>query len=49
MREANKLNARFVLFFGGDEFLSGFFSLKNMKTSEQKQIPVNGLENITLD
>jgi histidyl-tRNA synthetase len=49
MREANKLNARFVLFFGGDEFLSGFFSLKNMKTSEQKQIPINGLENITLD
>src|SRR3990170_1701144 len=37
MREANKLNARFVIFFGGDEYSSGFLSLKNMKTGEQKK------------
>jgi histidyl-tRNA synthetase len=41
MREANKLNARFVLFVGGDEFQSGKLNLKNMATGEQKLI---GLE-----
>lgn len=49
MREANKLNAHFVIFFGGDEYSSGFLSLKNMQTSEQKQIPIKSLENITID
>jgi len=49
MREANKLNALFVIFFGGDEYSSGFLSLKNMQTSEQKQIPIKSLENITID
>jgi len=49
MREANKLNARFVIFFGGDEYSSGFLSLKNMKTGEQKQIPMDSLENVALD
>ncbi len=49
MREANKLNSRFVIFFGGDEYSSGYFSLKNMQTGEQKQIPVKDLETIILD
>lgn len=49
MREANKLNARFVIFFGGDEYSSGFFSLKNMQTGEQKQFLISDLENITID
>ncbi len=49
MREANKLSARFVLFFGGDEYSSGYFSLKNMQTGEQKQIPISDLANITTD
>lgn len=49
MREANKLNTRFVIFFGVDEYSSGFLSLKNMQTGEQKQIPVGSLENITID
>jgi histidyl-tRNA synthetase len=42
MREANKFNARYVLFIGGDEFQSGKLNLKNMGTGEQKLI---GLDN----
>lgn len=49
MREANKLNARFVIFFGGDEYSSGFLSLKNMQTGEQKQIAHDSLREITID
>lgn len=44
MREANKFNARFVLFVGGDEFQSGRLNLKNMATGEQKLI---GLDDYT--
>jgi len=36
MRDANKNNAKFVLFIGGDEFNNGQLILKNMKTSEQR-------------
>lgn len=35
MREANKLNAKYVLFVGGDEFVNGEIVLKNMTGSEQ--------------
>ena len=35
MSEANKMNAKFVLFIGGDEFKSGFCNLKNMSTGDQ--------------
>ena len=49
MREANKLNVRYVIFFGGDEYSSGYLSLKNMQTGEQKQILISDLENITID
>jgi histidyl-tRNA synthetase len=38
MREANKYNARFVLFVGGDEFLAGKLNVKNMGTGDQKLI-----------
>lgn len=48
MREANKLNASHVLFFGGEEYSKGYFSLKNMKTSEQKEILIENLKNISL-
>ncbi len=41
MREANKLNARFVLFIGGDEYKSGKLNLKNMATGEQQLIDLN--------
>jgi histidyl-tRNA synthetase len=44
MREANKMNARFVLFIGGDEYSSGQMNLKNMKSGEQVIIPLNNLE-----
>jgi histidyl-tRNA synthetase len=48
MREANKLNSRFVIFFGGDEYSTGYFSLKDMKTGEQKQIPISELEKFSI-
>lgn len=38
MREANKMNARFVLFVGGDEFKKGELILKNLSTGEQEKI-----------
>ena len=41
MREANKLNARFVLFVGGEELKSGMINLKNMSTGEQQLIEQN--------
>ncbi len=41
MREANKLNAQFVLFVGGEEYKSNKFNLKFMKTGEQKDYPVD--------
>ncbi len=44
MREANKLNARFVLFIGGDEYKEGNFNLKNMETGEQELIGKDNLE-----
>lgn len=49
MREANKLNARFVIFFGGDEYSNGYFSLKNMQTGEQKQFPLEDLKTIVIE
>ena len=38
MREANKLNAKFVAFFGGDEYAEKKIVLKNMQTSTQQII-----------
>ncbi len=46
MREANKLNAEYVLFVGGDEYKSGKFNLKNMATGEQQLIGVNDIQKI---
>ncbi|MBK6914337.1 MAG: histidine--tRNA ligase [Ignavibacteriales bacterium] len=46
MREANKYNAKFVLFVGGDEFKNGQVNLKNMKTGEQTLIKLNSLSSI---
>lgn len=43
MREANKYNTRFVVFVGGDEFVNGQVSIKNMKTGEQTLIETNSL------
>ncbi len=41
MREANKLNSRYVLFVGGEEYQSGNFKLKNMVSSEEISFPIN--------
>ena len=41
MREANKLNARYVLFIGGDEYKEGMMNLKNMSTGEEEKISVD--------
>ncbi len=46
MREANKLNAKYVLFIGGDEYKAGSLNLKNMGTGEQKLIPLDDTEGI---
>ncbi len=46
MREANKLNAHFTLFVGGEEYEQGNTNLKNMVTGEQKIIPLNSPEEI---
>jgi len=39
MREANKLNSRFTLIAGGEEYQNGFLVLKNMSNGEQVNIP----------
>ena len=41
MREANKLNARFVVFIGGDEYKAGMMNIKNMSDGTEEKIPVN--------
>ncbi len=46
MREANKMNAKFVLFVGGDEFRSGQMNLKNMSTGEEQKINLDELSKI---
>jgi histidyl-tRNA synthetase len=43
MREANKINAKYVIFFGGDEFKSGKFNVKNMESGEQQLFSVDDL------
>jgi len=44
MREANKLNTRYVLFIGGEEYQKGQANLKNMNTSEQQLINLDDKE-----
>ncbi len=46
MREANRLNAKYVLFIGGEEFSKGEIVLKNMSKSEQKNYSKNDLDQI---
>lgn len=43
MREANRLNAKYVLFVGGDEYANGEVVLKNMTNSEQKNFSKDNL------
>ena len=44
MREANKLNARYVLFLGGEEYKSGKVNLKNMESGEQKEFSIKDVD-----
>lgn len=46
MREANKMNARFVLLIGGEEYSRGELVLKNMSDSQQKSFSINDIEKI---
>jgi histidyl-tRNA synthetase len=46
MREANKFNARFALFVGGEEFEGGKVNLKNMESGEQQIFPLNDIDQI---
>lgn len=43
MREANKMNAKYVLFIGGDEWANNFVSIKNMSNGKQINILYNEL------
>ena len=46
MREANKLNAKFVLFVGGEEYSKGEVQLKNMSSGEQQTVNLEDLRQI---
>lgn len=46
MREANKLNSKFVLFVGGEEYQNGLLNLKNMTEGSQQTFGKNNLEEL---
>ncbi len=46
MREANRLNSKFVLFLGGDEFKRGEVVLKNLTDGTQTNLELNKLSEI---
>ncbi|MBI5661559.1 MAG: histidine--tRNA ligase [Ignavibacterium album] len=46
MREANKMNAKFVLFVGGDEFKNDEVVLKNLETGQQENIKLSDLNSL---
>ncbi len=46
MREANKLNASYVLFFGGEEYKDKKAVLKNMESGVQADISIDDIESI---
>jgi histidyl-tRNA synthetase len=48
MREANRINAKYVLFIGGDEYKEGKMNLKNMSTSEEEKIAISNVEEVKL-
>ncbi len=47
MREANKLNSRYVLFVGGDELKEGKLNLKNMENGEQQLISADKIDSLS--
>jgi histidyl-tRNA synthetase len=46
MREANKYNAKFVVFVGGDEYKRGELNVKNLSNSEQQLIKIEDFEKL---
>ena len=46
MREANRINAKYVIILGGDEFERGEMILKNMSDGEQEIIKLDSLSGI---
>ncbi len=46
MREANKYNAKFVVFIGGDEFKNGELNVKNLSNGEQQLIKIEDFEKL---
>ncbi|MCK5420239.1 MAG: histidine--tRNA ligase, partial [Desulfobacterales bacterium] len=47
MKQANRLEARYVLIVGDDELKMGEAILRNMQTKDQVSVPLDGLvENI---
>ena len=46
MREANKLNAKFVLFIGGDELKRGELNVKNLSNGEQQLIQIDDFDKL---
>ncbi len=46
MREANKMNSRFVLFVGGDEFINNELVLKNLSTGQQENFNLNEMSSL---
>jgi threonyl-tRNA synthetase len=46
MREANKFNAKYVVFVGGDEFNRGELNVKNLSNGEQQLIKIEDFEKL---
>lgn len=46
MREANKMNARYVILLGGDEYKKGELVLKNMLDGTQENVSLDNMEYI---
>jgi histidyl-tRNA synthetase len=43
MKQANRLEARYVLIVGDDELKKGAAVLRNMETKDQVSVPLDGL------
>ncbi len=46
MREANKYNAKYVVFVGGDEYKRGELNVKNLSNGEQQLIKIEDFEKL---
>lgn len=48
MREANRLEAKYTIFLGGEEYQNNTFVLKNMKNGEQMTLSLNEISDLTI-